>query len=65
MALVGTCAGPLEANGKQLVEQFSALVDYSKARLVGQLFVPLCATPESIPQEARHQSVALAEEIVK
>ena len=48
VALVGTCAGPMEANGNLLVEQFSALVDYAKARLVGQLFVPLCTTPEAM-----------------
>jgi multimeric flavodoxin WrbA len=65
LALVATCAGPLEANGQHLVEQFAALVDYAKARLVGQLFVPLCTTPEAIPEEARHRAVALAEEIVK
>jgi multimeric flavodoxin WrbA len=65
VALVGTCAGPMEANGKHLVEQFSALVDYSKARLVGQLFVPSCTTPEAIPEKARHQAVELAKDIVK
>jgi hypothetical protein len=55
----------MEANGKHLVEQFSALVDYSKARLVGQLFVPSCTTPEAIPEKARHQAVELAKDIVK
>ena len=65
MAFVGTCAGPMEANGKLFVEQVSAMVDYSKARLVGQLFVPLCTTPEAIPEEARHQAVELVKEIVK
>ena len=65
MAFVGTCGGPMEANGKLFVEQVSAMVDYSKARLVGQLFVPLCTTPEAIPEKARHHAVELAKEIVK
>ena len=63
VALVGTCAGPMEANGNLLVEQFSALVDYAKARLVGQLFVPLCTTPEAMPESARLKATEFAHEI--
>jgi multimeric flavodoxin WrbA len=65
VALVGTCAGPMEANGNLLVEQFSALVDYSKTRLVGQLFVPLCTTPEAMPESARLKAKEFAHEIAK
>ena len=65
VALLGTCAGPMEANGNLLVEQFSALVDYSKTRLVGQLFVPLCTTPEAMPESARLKAKEFAHEIAK
>jgi multimeric flavodoxin WrbA len=65
VALVGTCAGPLEGNGNYLVEQFRELVDYAKARLTGQLFVPLCTTPEAIPEMARLKAAEFVNEIVK
>ena len=65
LALVGTCAGPLEGNGQHLVDQFSALADYSQAKLAGKLFVPLCTTPEQMSQEARTKAEEFAKQIVR
>lgn len=65
VALVGTCAGPLEGNGTHLVEQFNALVDYAKARSMGQLFVPLCTTPEAMSDMARPKIAEFVDAIVK
>lgn len=63
VALVATCAGPMEANGNHLAEQFNALVDYSKTRLVGQLFVPLCTVPEAMPESAQLKAGEFARQI--
>ncbi len=64
VALMGTCAGPLEGNGQHLVDQFSALVDYAQAKLTGKLFVPLCTTPEKMPEDAKLKAAEFVNQIV-
>lgn len=65
MALVGTCAGPVEGNGQLLVDQFNFLVDYAKARLAGHLFVPSCTTPDGLTDEVRRQATEFAAVLAK
>jgi hypothetical protein len=65
LALVGTCAGPVEDNGQLLVDQFDLLVDYAKARLAGHLFVSSCTTPEGLPDEVRGQAKEFAAALTK
>lgn len=65
MALVGTCAGPVEGNGQLLVDQFNLLVDYAKARLAGNLFVPSCTTPDGLSDEIRGQAAQFATMLTK
>ena len=61
---MGTCAGPLEGNGQHLVDQFSALVDYAQAKLIGKLFVPLCTAPEQMPEDAKLKAAEFVNQIV-
>ncbi len=65
MALVGTCAGPVEGNGQLLIDQFNLLVEYAKARLAGHLFVPLCTTPDRLTSVVKTQAEQFAFALAK
>lgn len=65
MALVGTCAGPVEGNGQLLIDQFNLLVDYAKARSAGHLFVASCTTPDGLPDDLRTQAEEFATALTK
>lgn len=60
IALVGTCAGPVEGNGQLLIDQFNLLLDYAKARSAGHFLVPSCTTPDGLSDEIKGQAAQFA-----
>lgn len=64
-ALVMTSAGPVEGNADILIKQFESLADFAKAKVVDRLAVPLCSTPDAIPDNVKQQAAKLAGDLVK
>ena len=62
-ALVMTAAGPVKGNADILVKQFDSLADYAKVSVVDRLVVPLCTTPDAIPDDIKQHAASLAGEL--
>jgi multimeric flavodoxin WrbA len=59
-ALVMTSAGPVKGNADMLIKQFDSLAGFAKASVVDRLAVPLCTTPDAIPDNVKQQEAKLA-----
>jgi multimeric flavodoxin WrbA len=63
VAVLITSAGPREDNSGLLLDQFTKLAGYTRARVLDSLLVPLCTDPDAIPVEVKDQAVKLAQKL--
>jgi multimeric flavodoxin WrbA len=63
VALLVTCAGPIEDNADLIQVAFSRLSDYSKSEVVGKYIVPLCTTPDAIGPEGMETAKRMVSDI--
>jgi hypothetical protein len=52
MALLVTCAGPIENNADLIQQIFDRFNDYLQSDVIGKYIVPFCTTPDSLSSEA-------------
>ncbi len=65
VALLVTAAGQEgEGNSELITEVFKRLADYVKTKVVAQLVVPFCTTPDNLTEKHRGKARAFAEKIV-
>ena len=63
MALLATCAGPLDNNAETIQNIFDGLCDYGNSKLVGKYVVPFCTTPDAIDDNALEPAKELVKDI--
>lgn len=64
-ALLVTCGGPKEENADLIEEMFARATDYFRADSIGTHVVPLCTTPDALPDAADLAARAIAERITR
>jgi multimeric flavodoxin WrbA len=65
VSLLVTAAGPEGAgNSDTITEIFKRLMDYTKARVVAQLIVPYCTTPDNLGEEQKTKARAFADQVI-
>ncbi len=62
-ALLVTCAGPVEDNADLIVKVFDRLARYTKCNVVGTEVIPLCTSPDNMPDSAQEAAASLARKI--
>jgi hypothetical protein len=65
VALLVTCAGPIEGNCDAIKSIFKGFTDYLKLDEKGDFILPFCTTPESIGDEGDELSDRLVHSITK
>jgi multimeric flavodoxin WrbA len=60
MALLVTCAGPIEGNADLIQALFDRINDYGKSKVIGKYVIPFCTTPDAMGNEAK----AIMEELL-
>jgi len=53
MALLVTCAGPVEGNADLIQTLFHRVNDYGKSKVIGKYVIPFCTTPDALGNEAK------------
>jgi multimeric flavodoxin WrbA len=53
MALLVTCAGPVEGNADLIQTLFDRVNDYGKSKVIGKYVIPFCTTPDALGNEAK------------
>lgn len=64
MALLVTCAGPVDDNADLIVKTFHRCSEYLLAQAVGELIVPFCTTPDALDGDIRRQASEFAGKIM-
>jgi multimeric flavodoxin WrbA len=64
IALLVTCAGPVEGNADLIQTIFERINDYAKCSVIGKYVVPLCTTPDAIGPEATEIAEKMAADVV-
>jgi multimeric flavodoxin WrbA len=63
VALLVTCAGPVEGNADVIQTLFNRLCQFDQARIVNKTVVPQCTTPDALGEDARAAARKLAGDI--
>ena len=65
VALLVTCAGPVENNADVIQTIFDRVCNYGKSRVVNKTVVPFCTTPDALGEDARAAARKLASDILR
>jgi multimeric flavodoxin WrbA len=64
VALLVTCAGPVEGNADVIQTLFNRLCHFDQARIVNKTVVPFCTIPDSLGEDASAAARKLAGDII-
>ncbi len=64
VALLVTCAGPVENNADVIQTIFDRVCNYGKSRVVNKTVVPFCTTPDALGEDARAAARKLAGDLL-
>lgn len=65
MALLVTCAGPIEDNADLIQVMFDRMTSYMLSKSVGKYIVPLCTTPDRLGPEAQQIAQRMAQDLMR
>jgi multimeric flavodoxin WrbA len=63
IALLVTCAGPIDNNADLIQSVFDRVGEYAQCQVIGKYIVPFCTTPEAIGPEAEKVVEVMARDI--
>jgi len=64
IALLVTCAGPIENNADLIQEMFARFSSYCQCKVVGKFIVPFSTDPQTFPARAMETAKAMAADIL-
>lgn len=65
MALLVTCAGPIDDNADLIQVMFERMSSYLRSRCVGRYVVPFCTTPDQLKPVARQMAQRMADDLTR